>query len=54
MFQNVIEFVKKNGKVVITVALAGIGGLTVGYNNGCTVGFSPAESPPAVTAPAAH
>lgn len=52
MFQNILEFLKNNAKVAITVALAGIGGLTIGYNKGCTVGFSPSESPTPVVAPA--
>lgn len=48
MLDAVKEFLAKNAKVVITLVLAGVGGVTLGYNKGCNVSFAPEVS---VTAP---
>lgn len=52
MLEKFLEFLKNHTKVAITVVLTGIGALTVGYHNGCSVDFTPDGAPPAVTAPA--
>lgn len=48
MFETIKDFLMKNAKVGITLALAGFGAVTLAYNKGCTASYSPDTS---VTAP---
>jgi predicted negative regulator of RcsB-dependent stress response len=42
--ETVVDFLKKNGKAVITVGLLSFGSLTVGWNQGCFTDFTPAPT----------
>lgn len=49
MFETIKDFLAKNAKVGITLALAGFGAVTLAYNKGCSASYSPE---PVVSAPA--
>jgi hypothetical protein len=51
MLDNLLKFLKDHAKVAVTLALTGIGGVTLAYQNGCHVDYTP-EPPPAQSAPA--
>lgn len=53
MLENLLKFLKDHAKVAVTVALTGVGAVTLAYQNGCHVEYTP-EAPSAVSAPANH
>jgi hypothetical protein len=51
MLEKLFKFLKDHAKVAVTLALTGIGAVTLAYQNGCHVEYAP-EPPSAQTAPA--